>query len=266
MSRIPIFNTLWACLGLLLTAVASLTLPAETRPVQQFESAYHGFLVLRDQSGATVGSGEVIQAPHKGHMSVRLVFRFKDGSVDDETTEYTQNQTFHLIADRHIQRGPFFPHPIDASIDVPSQHVKTVQLDKGPESVSEEHVDLPADLSNGIVLTLIKNFQSQHQETGQETKLSYMAFSPKSRIVKLAISNAGRQSFRIAGHSYAAVHYLIKVDLGGVAGVIAPLVGKQPSDIDVWTSAGKIPAIVRVDSALYQGGPIVSIQLASPTW
>ena len=254
------------CLALLLVAAASLYSPAETGAVRQHESAYHGFLVLRDQAGATVGSGEVVQAPHKGHMSVRLVLRLKDGSVDDETTEYSQDGSFHVISDRHIQRGPFFPHPIEYTIDVPTQQVKTVQLDKGPESACFEHIDLPPDLSNGIVLTLVKNFQSYGLETGEDKKVSYLAFSPKRRLVKLAISNVGKQSFKIAGHAFPADHYVIKIDLGGITGVVAPLIGKQPSDVDVWTSSGRIPAIVRVDTALYFGGPTLSIQLANPTW
>ena len=254
------------CLALLLAINTSLPAFCEVHTVRQLESAYHGFLVLRDQAGATVGSGEVVQAPHKGRMSVRLIFRFRDGSIDDETTEYSQDGSFHLISDRHIQRGPFFPHPIDATIDMATQEVKTVQLDKGPESTSFEHIDLPPDLSNGIVLTLVKNYRSYGLEAGKDKKVPYLAFSPKGRLVKLAISNIGQQSFRIAGHAFPADHYLIKVDLGGVAGVVAPLIGKQPSDIDVWTSSGKIPAVIRVDSALYLGGPILSIQLASPTW
>ena len=252
------------CLALSLAVSASLATRAETVPVRQHESAYHGFLVIRDQAGATVGSGEVVQAPHKGHMSVHLVFRFKDGSIDDETTDYSQDDTLHVISDRHIQRGPFFPHPIDAFIDVATQQVKSVQLDKGPESATSEHINLPPDLSNGIVLTLVKNFQSHGLEAGKEKQVSYLAFSPKGRLIKLAISNVGQQSFKIAGHAFPADHYLIKIDLGGITGVVAPLVGKQPSDIDVWASAGRIPAVVRVDSALYFGGPILSIQLANP--
>lgn len=265
MSRASTRGLLRVSLALLLTTLTSTPSQnalAATAPVRQVESSFHGFLVLRNQAGATVASGEVIQAPRKGHMSVRLVFHFKDGSVDDETTEYTQDQTFHLISDRHVQRGPFFPHPLDASIDMASQQVRTVALDKGPSSASAEHLDLPADLSNGIVLTLIKNLKSD----APETKVSFLAFSPKSRLVKLAISKTGTQSFHIAGRAFPANHYVIKVDLGGITGLVAPIIGKQPSDLEVWTSLGKIPAIVRVDAALYLGGPILSIQLANPTW
>jgi hypothetical protein len=34
----------------------------------------------------------------------------------------------------------------------------------------------------------------------------------------------------------------------------------------VWIAEGEVPAIVRVDAALYTGGPVWSIRLASPAW
>lgn len=243
-------------------AVLTITSLAQTIPVHQREGATHGFLVIRNQAAATVGSGELIQVTRGNAVTSRLIFRFKDGSVDDETTQYSQDKGFHLISDRHIQRGPFFPHPIDTTVDLAALRVKAVQLDKGPDSATDEHMDLPPDLSNGILLVLIKNIQSD----SKAAKVPYLAFSPKARLVKLAISNVGRESFRIAGHPFPAEHYLIKVELGGITGVVAPLVGKRPSDIDVWVSSGKVPAIVRLDGPLYMGGPILSIQPANPTW
>jgi hypothetical protein len=44
------------------------------------------------------------------------------------------------------------------------------------------------------------------------------------------------------------------------------MVGKQPPDLHVWIAEGGVPTIVRVDAALYNGGPIWSIQLAGPVW
>ena len=46
-----------------------------------------------------------------------VVFHFRDGSLDDETTVFSQRGTFRLISDHHIQRGPSFPKPIDVFID-----------------------------------------------------------------------------------------------------------------------------------------------------
>jgi hypothetical protein len=35
-------------------------------------------------------------------------------------------------------------------------------------------------------------------------------------------------SFSIAGSPRKALHFTVKVDIGGVSGVVAPIVGKQP--------------------------------------
>jgi hypothetical protein len=42
--------------------------------------------------------------------------------------------------------------------------------------------------------------------------------------------------------------------LGGVAGVVAPIVGKQPADYHIWLQSGSPPAFVREEGPLYEGG------------
>lgn len=249
-----------------LALASSSNCDAQLITVRLPESANRGFLVVRNQAGINVGSGELVQLAHRDRISARLVLRFKDGSIDDETTDYSQDRTFRLIRYHHIQRGPSFPHPMDASIDLAAQQVKTISLDKAPADAAQsgqgEHLEMPEDLSNGLVLTLLKNLRSD----GKQVKLPYVAFLPKARLIKLAISKVGQQAFRIGGHAFRADHYVVKPELGGITGLIAPMIGKQPADIDVWMATGKVPALVRVDGSLYDGGPILSIQLANPSW
>ena len=73
-------------------------------------------------------------------------------------------------------------------------------------------------------------------------------------------------SLSIAGSGQKATHYVLKVNIGGLAGLIAPLVGKQPPDSHVWIFGGDTPAFVKAEQALYPGGPVWRIELASPTW
>jgi hypothetical protein len=122
-------------------------------------------------------------------------------------------------------------------------------------------MDLPPDISNGILFTLIENLQADNP-----IEVPYVALSPKPRMVKLSIAQEGEEQFRVAGRSYKAVKYDVKVHLGGVAGVVAPMIGKQPSDLHVWVAKSSVPTIVRMDGALYPDGPIWSVQLASPVW
>jgi hypothetical protein len=84
--------------------------------------------------------------------------------------------------------------------------------------------------------------------------------------VKLDVSVAGRERFSTGGALRTAIHYVIKVDIGGIKGLIAPLVGKQPPDSHVWILGGDVPAFVKSEQTLYIGGPVWRIELVSPVW
>jgi hypothetical protein len=56
------------------------------------------------------------------------------------------------------------------------------------------------------------------------------------------------------------------VDIGGIKGVIAPLVGKQPADTKVWISDGDCASFLKSDGPSYEGGPMWLTELASPAW
>jgi hypothetical protein len=99
-----------------------------------------------------------------------------------------------------------------------------------------------------------------------ETKLSYVAATPKPRLVKLSITPQGDETFSVAGAHHKATRFRVKVEIGGIAGMFAPLVGKQPADTDVWVAGGEAPAFVKSEGPLYQGGPIWSIEMTSPVW
>ena len=57
-----------------------------------------------------------------------------------------------------------------------------------------------------------------------------------------------------------------KVDIGGLSGLLAPLLGKQPPDSHVWILGGEAPAFVKAEQPLYLGGPVWRIELVSPVW
>ena len=59
------------------------------------------------------------------------------------------------------------------------------------------------------------------------------------------------------------MHYVVKVEIGGVTGFLARLMGKQPADTHVWVLGGEAPAFVKAEGPFYTGGPIWRIQLAS---
>jgi hypothetical protein len=247
----------------MLTCVLQQGAPAEPIPVRHIEGTIHGFLALRAEGGSVLAVGDLIQVARGDKVTSRLLFRFKDGSVDDETTVFSQRGNFQLITDHHIQKGPSFPHPLDVSIDARSGQVTVRSTGKnGKEVVKSEHLDLPPDLANGLVSLIAQNIRPD----APETKVSMVVTTPKPRLVTLAFSPNGEEPFSLVGFPRKAMRYEIRIELGGIAGVVAPLVGKQPPDIQIWIVGGPAPAFVREEGQLYQGGPVWSIQLTSPAW
>jgi hypothetical protein len=239
------------------------TLPAETVAVRHAEGLVRGFLVLRSLDGNFLASGDLIQTSRGDRVTSRLVFHFKDGSIQDETAIFTESGRFRLLTDHMIQRGPTFPQPMEVSIDAVGGRV-TIRYreDDGKEKTAEEQMSLPEDLANGIMLTLLKNIAPD----AASTEVSMVVATPKPRLVKLVITPAGEDSFSAGSASHKAVRFNVKVELGGLVGLIAPLLGKQPHDTSVWILGGEAPGFVKSEGPMFQGGPLWRIELASPLW
>lgn len=231
--------------------------------VRHAEGVVHGFLVLRDMDGKALADGDLLQTSRGTRVTSRLVFHFKDGSLHDETAVFSQGQQFRLLSDHLIQKGLSFPQPIDMTIDAVKGLV-TVRYsdDHGRPKVESEQMKLPSDLANGFVLTLLKNARPD----AVPKSVGFIAATPKPRLVKLAISPGGEDSFTTGATARKATHYVLKVDIGGISGLVAPLVGKQPPDSHVWILGGEAPAFVRSEQPLYNDGPVWRIELTSPVW
>ena len=235
-------------------------LRAESVAVRHSEGVVRGFLVLRAPDGSILANGDLIQFARGGQVRSRLVFHFKDGSLQDDTAVYTENGRFQLVSDHLIQRGPSFPHPMEVSIDASSGRVTVRHREDGKEQVIEEQMELPSDLANGLTLTLLKNIAPDVTST----TLSMVAATPKPRLVKLLVTRGGEEPFSVGHASYKATRFNIKVEIGGLPGLIAPLLGKQPKDSSVWILGGEAPGFVRSESQFYAGGPLWRIELAAP--
>jgi hypothetical protein len=235
---------------------------AEPVRVRHAEGLVHGFLVLRDLSGAALADGDLIQTSAGSRVTTRLVFHFKDGSLHDETAVFSQRGQFRLIADHLRQKGPSFPHPIEMTLDVGRASATVRYDDHGETKTASERLDSTADLANGLLLTLLKNASRQSPPHA----FAYVAATPKPRVVKLVVEQAGEERFATGATVRTATHYVLKVDIGGLTGVLAPLVGKEPPPSHVWILQGNAPAFVKSEQPLYYGGPVWRIELISPAW
>lgn len=236
---------------------------AEPVPAHHPEGTLHGFLSLTTDEGRVLAQGDLVEIVKGYRVTSRLIFHFKDGSLDDETAVYTQRGVFRLISDHHIQRGPYFSHPLDMNIDVDKGIVVTRTTGKdGKDEVSTDHIKMPPDLYNGLVTPIIKNLHTD----APETRVSMIVAAPRPRLVTLAILPHAPTTFSLAGYSHKALEWEIRIELGGLAGLIAPVIGKQPPHVYMWIEDGEVPAFLRETGPLFEGGANLSINLIGPTW
>jgi hypothetical protein len=245
-------------------ALASLSLCAVNGAppaVRHNRGFIHGFVVLKDAEDKTLASGEVIQTPSGTRLNGIMTLHFKDGSLYQETTLFSQRRVFQLLKYKQVQKGPSFKRDEALSLDTATGNVSIRYTDKdGKEKTISDHLALPPDLANGIVPTLMGDLDPK-----VETTLSMLVSTPKPRVVKLKISASNDDSYSIGGISSNATHYVIKIDIGGITGVAAKVVGKQPLPVDLWVTKDA-PTFLRSDGPLYEDGPIWRIELASPVW
>ena len=227
--------------------------------VRRTQGTFHGFLILKSLEGETLGAGDLIQVAHGNRVTSRLTYHFHDGSLDDELTVFNQRKTFQLVSHRHIQRGPSFPKPLDMSIDAATGQVTS--LDKDGKTI-HEHFDHASELANGLPLVLLLNLDP----AGPPIRLPMIAPSEKPRLIHVLFTGEGEDTLTIAGVPHKATNFRVKIELGGVTGLVAPIVGKQPSDIHVWVLGGEAPAFVKEEGQFYEGGPIWRVELTSPVF
>jgi hypothetical protein len=172
--RAPIYCFRGLCFHLLLIAVLlRANVQADPIKVRHPQGSAHGFVVLKTLEGTRIATGDMTQIVRGDRVTSRLVFRFRDGSVDDDTTVFSQHDVFRLISDHHIQRGPTFPNPIDVLINAVTGQITSRSKDG---KVRQDHLDLPPDVSNGLPPNLLMNILP----TATETKLSFVAPSRKA--------------------------------------------------------------------------------------
>ena len=235
---------------------------AEPVPVRYIEGVTLGFLVLEDTNGKALAYGELNQvvSGKDGVVTDNLRFQFKDGSSYQEVTKFTQKDEFRLISNHVVQKGPAFKQNSDELIEAATGTITVKTTSNGKEQVTDKHLDLSPDISNGLLFTLVKNLDP----AGGETTVSMVAPSANPRLLKLTIVPGTPTTMGVGLVKHKAAQYIVKFKIGGVAGVIAPLVGKQPPDLHIWVVKSEVPTFVQSEGPLYEGGPVWRIRLTAP--
>ena len=241
----------------------SVVLTAQPIAVRQTEGVVRGFLVLRNEDGTLAGNEDSMQTTRGGQIVYHSIIHLKDGSTIDETTIFTQSGHFRVLSDHLVQKGPSFKKPLEMTLDARSGNVTVVYTnEKGEQKTESEHMNLPPDLANGIVPVLLKNLKPADQAITE----SMVVPTPKPMLVKLQIHPEGEDSFTAGTATHKATRYNVHIDIGGVKGVVANVIGKQPPDTRVWILPGDCPTFVRAEGSMYDGGPIWRTELVSPVF
>jgi hypothetical protein len=259
----PFWRRFW--IVLVISALPASWCGAEQVPVRYLEGVTHGFLVVRDQAQKSVATGDIEQIVKGTVVTSKLRFRFKDGSLYEETTMFSQHGAFKVLSDHLLEKGPAFKNPMEVWIDRGASQVKVRELKDGKDKITSHRMSLPDDLANGIVSIVVKNFADDESHT-----VEILAATPKPRIVKLAISPEGADTFSVESTRYRAKRYVAKVNIGGIAGAVASLAGKRPPDTHIWilraAAQGDTPAFLKSVGPLSSENSVWQIELASPSW
>jgi hypothetical protein len=236
--------------GVALLVLFATTAHAGSVSVRYQEGVTRGFPVLRAVAdNEKLAQGDFIQVAHGDRVASRLVFRFKDGSIHDETVVFSQRKAFTLLLYRLVQKGPSFPETLEAMID---RETSRYDVRYRPDEDSpEEHVsgkfEIPDDAYNGMISMIVKNLAP-----GAGTTVSIVAFTPKPRVVQLQLLPAADERAAVAGAQLPATRYHVRPQLG----LFASLLVTDIPDIRVWVLPGEAPAFLKAEGPLYFMGPI----------
>jgi hypothetical protein len=192
-------------------------------------------LTLSTLEGKHLANGELSRTSQGDEITKRI-------------TVFTQGEQLRMLRNHVVRKGPSFPEPLEAWIDRAAGMVKVSYVDDGKTKTVEEKMDLPEDLANGLVTTLLENVSP----STPKTVVSLVAITSNPRLVHLEIRPQGKEG--------DTTRFLVKVRIGGASGAMAKILGKQPPDSSVWISADDPPRFVKSESPLYVGGDLWRIE------
>jgi hypothetical protein len=245
----------WLASIVVLVTLVGTWAAAEAAPVsvRYAEGVTRGFPVLRSASGEKLAQGELTQVAQGEVVRSRLVFRFRDGSLYDETVTFSQRGAFTLLSYRLVQRGASFPETIEARIDRETERyeVRYRADEDSPEEILTGRFTMPADTYNGMLTTLMKNLATSRPET-----VHIVAFTPKPHAVKMLLVPLGSDPVLVGDSPLRATRFAVRPQLG----LFASLLVTEIPDIHCWIVDGEAPGFLRFEGPLYFQGPVWRIE------
>jgi hypothetical protein len=249
-------RTLVLCIGFMLIVA----LPAAAAPisVRFAEGATHGYLILRNDHGDRLADGELIQKTRGDLVEGQLIFRFKDGSLHDERVSFTQKRVFSLQSYMLIQRGPSFPATMDVAMERKTGEYRVQSFQDGSADTPViGRLELPDDVSNGMVVTLLRNLAAGSGET-----VHVVAFTPEPKVIELKLIPATNRTVHIGDLAKQVTQYVLEPQLNSVTMFFGKLLGKLPRAFHYhfWLLTDDVPAFGGFEGPLYLNGPTWRIE------
>ena len=230
---------------------------ADAVPVRIPESPTHAFLVLRSTDDKDLAFCEMLQTVRGARVESRLTFRFKDGSLSDETVVFSQAKVFTLESYRIVQRGPSFPKPTEVFFERKTGQYRA----KDGDDTAQGRLEIPSDVHNGMTGLLVKNLPP-----GGTARGHLLAFTPKPVMLASEMKPEGEDRYFVGDQARKARRYVVTLDITGLKGVIADIIGKTPPELRYWISSGPAPAFLRFEGPMSMNGPRWRIELRAPRW
>ena len=207
--------SLLACLSLL----SAQPLRADQVPVRHTEGRLDGFLVLRDLEDNIIRFrwDHPVGQWNPGYDRTQLPFQGRPHR--QRVDRLFAAKGLQLLSYRLVQKGKSFKRPTDMSLNASTGQVTVRYTDEdGQEKTITDRPKLPADLANGMVSTPLRDLRSQNAEDDS----IHVGGDTQAETRKLDISPVGEDSFTVGGSGAKAMKYVVKVDIGGISGEIAP--------------------------------------------
>src|SRR5207302_1968632 len=98
--------------------------------------------------------------------------------------------------------------------------------------------------------TILKNLAPGASAAGH-----MLAFTPKPYRLDTTLRAEGKDKFFAGDVARTATRYLLKMELRGVTGVVASILGKDPPQVRYWISTGAAPGFVKFEGPMFLNGP-----------
>ena len=244
-------------MSLLVHAATAVATPVAVRVPEGYAHGFVDFYAGQQK----IAHGELVQFPRGGRIENRLTVAFDDGSLHDETVVFSQDRVFQLRTYHLVQHGPSFPEATEVSFDDGGQYRARIRKAGKDEQTADGHVEVPADVYNGLASTLLKNLPP-----GETGEVHQLAFTPKPHLLNAKLIPEGEERFGLGTSKRVATRYRMALSVAGLAGFAAALVGKDPPDVSYWMVGGASPTFVRFEGPLSADGPIWRAELGGPRW